>query len=213
MAGTSARGRFITFEGGEGAGKSTQIARLKLHLEAAGRAVLATREPGGTPGAEQIRRLLVTGDPGRWDAWTEALLIAAARRDHVERVIRPALAAGTWVLCDRFLDSTLAYQGIVAGIGADAVEALHGLVFGRLRPDLTLVLDLDPAVGLERAGRRADGEGRFEARGLAFHQKLREAFLAIARAEPERCRVIDAARDVSSVENDILRSVAETLDA
>lgn len=205
--------RFITFEGGEGVGKTTQIARLKQRLEAAGRTVLATREPGGTPGAEEVRRLLVTGEPGRWDAWSEALLIAAARRDHVERVIRPALAAGTWVLCDRFLDSTLAYQGIVAGIGTEAVEALHALAIGRLRPDLTLVLDLDPAVGLARAGQRAGDEGRFEARGLAFHEKLRAAFLAIAKAEPGRCKVIDASRDVSIVENEILRSVAETLDA
>jgi dTMP kinase len=206
-----ARGSFITFEGGEGAGKTPQIALLRERLEAAGRKVLATREPGGTPGAEEIRRLLVTGEPGRWDAWSEALLVSAARRDHVERVIRPALAAGTWVLCDRFLDSTLAYQGAVAGLGMDSVEALHTLVFGRLRPDLTLILDLDPALGLARAGKRADGEGRFEARGLAWHRKLRDAFLAIAKAEPWRCKVIDAARDGPSVAADIARSVAETL--
>jgi dTMP kinase len=199
MAGKCARGRFITFEGGEGAGKTTQIALLRERLERAGHRVLATREPGGTPGAEEIRRLLVTGAPGRWDPWSEALLIVAARRDHVERVIRPALAAGNWVLCDRFLDSTLAYQGRVGGIGADAVEALHALAIGRLRPDLTLVLDIDPTVGLVRAGKRAGGEGRFEARGLAFHQALREAFLAIAKAEPQRCKVVDAARDVEAV--------------
>lgn len=201
------RGRFITFEGGEGAGKTTQIALLRRHLEAGGRGVLATREPGGTPGAEEIRRLLVTGEPGRWDAWSEALLVTAARRDHVERVIRPALAAGTWVLCDRFLDSTLAYQGAVAGLGADAIEALHTLVFGRLRPDLTLLLDIDPAVGLARAGKRAEGEGRFEARGLEWHRKLREAFLAIAEAEPGRVRVIDAGGPVEGVADAISRAV------
>lgn len=208
-----ARGRFITFEGGEGAGKTTQIALLRERLAAAGGKVLATREPGGTPGAEEIRRLLVTGEPGRWDAWSEALLIAAARRDHVERVIRPALAAGTWVLCDRFLDSTLAYQGAVAGLGMDSVEALHTLVFGRLRPDLTLILDLDPAVGLARAGKRAGGEGRFEARGLAWHQKLRAAFLTIAEAEPWRCKVVDATRDVPNIAEEIARMVERFLHA
>jgi dTMP kinase len=205
------RGRFITFEGGEGAGKTTQIALLRRRLEAAGRTVLATREPGGTPGAEEIRRLLVTGEPGRWDAWTEALLVTAARRDHVERVIRPALAVGTWVLCDRFLDSTLAYQG--GELGTDAIEALHTLVFGRLRPDLTLVLDIDPAIGLERAGKRAGGEGRFEARGLEWHRKLREAFLAIARAEPGRCKVIEAAREQGAVTDAIARVVEMTFGA
>ena len=205
------RGRFITFEGGEGAGKTTQIALLRQRLEAAGRTVLATREPGGTPGAEEIRRLLVTGEPGRWDAWTEALLVTAARRDHVERVIRPALAAGTWVLCDRFLDSTLAYQG--GALGRDAIEALHSLVFGRLRPDLTLVLDIDPAVGLERAGKRAGGEGRFEARGLEWHRRLRETFLAIAKAEPGRCRIIDAAGDQHRVATQIDKVVERSLHA
>jgi len=208
-----APGRFITFEGGEGVGKTTQIALLCRRLEAGGRAVLATREPGGTPGAEEIRRLLVTGEAGRWDAWTEALLVAAARRDHVERVIRPALAAGTWVLCDRFLDSTLAYQGAVAGLGRDAIEALHGLVFGRLRPDLTLLLDLDPAVGLARAGKRAGGEARFEARGLEWHRKLRDAFLAIAKAEPGRVTVIDAAREQDAVAGEIARVVESTFGA
>jgi len=206
-----ARGRFITFEGGEGVGKTTQIALLRQRLEAAGRAVLATREPGGTAGAEEIRRLLVTGEPGRWDAWSEALLIAAARRDHVERVIRPALAAGTWVLCDRFLDSTLAYQGAV--LGTESIEALHALVFGRLRPELTLLLDLDPAVGLARAGQRPGGEARFEARGLEWHRKLRAAFLAIAEAEPRRVRVIDAAREQDLVAGEIARVVDESLDA
>ncbi|HKY95025.1 MAG TPA: dTMP kinase [Kiloniellales bacterium] len=204
------RGRFITFEGGEGAGKSTQIALLRQRLEAAGRTVLATREPGGTPGAEEVRRLLVTGEPGRWDAWSEALLISAARRDHIERVIRPALASGTWVLCDRFLDSTLAYQGAVAGLGLDAVEALHTLVFGRLRPDLTVLLDLDPAVGLARAGKRANGEGRFEARGLEWHQRLREAFLAIAKAEPGRVKVIDASREQSVVADEVAQVVEKS---
>lgn len=213
MSGERARGCFITFEGGEGAGKSTQIALLRERLEGTGREVLATREPGGTPGAEEIRRLLVTGEPERWDAWSEALLIAAARRDHVERVIRPALASGIWVLCDRFLDSTLAYQGAVAGLGTDAIEALHSLVLGRLRPDLTLILDIDPAIGLTRAGKRAEGEGRFEARGLEWHRRLREAFLAIAKAEPGRCKVIDASREQDAVGADIVQAVEDAFGA
>lgn len=203
------QGRFITFEGGEGAGKSTQLKRLRAFLEDRGIAVLATREPGGTPGAEEIRRLLVTGEPGRWDAWSEALLVTAARRDHVERVVRPALAAGTWVLCDRFLDSTLAYQGVAGGLGLAGIEALHGLAIGRLRPDLTLVLDLDPAIGLRRAADRRGAEGRFESHDLAFHERLRDAFRQIAAGEPARCRLLPADGGEDSLAGEIGRLVAE----
>lgn len=203
------QGRFITFEGGEGAGKSTQLRRLQGFLEARGLVVLATREPGGTPGAEEIRRLLVTGEGNRWDAWSEALLVTAARRDHVERVIRPALAGGTWVLCDRFLDSTLAYQGHAGGLGAGAVEALHALAIGRLRPDLTLLLDIAPEAGLARAAARRGDEARFEGRDLAFHRTLREAFQAIAAAEPARVRTIDAARPEDAVAAAVAQAVAE----
>jgi len=201
------RGRFITLEGGEGAGKSTQLARLRTLLESRGIAVTATREPGGTPGAEEIRRLLVTGEAGRWDPWSEALLVNAARHDHVARVIAPALAAGRWVLCDRFLDSTLAYQGQTLGQGA--VEALHALAIGRLRPDLTFVLDLLPEVGLARAAARRGGEGRFETRDLGFHQRLREGFRAIAAAEPERCCLIDASGGEDAVAEQIARVLLE----
>jgi len=203
------RGRFITLEGGEGAGKSTQAGRLVALLEARGRRVVSTREPGGTPGAEEIRALLVTGAPGRWDAWSEALLVHAARRDHVERLIEPALARGDWVVCDRFLDSTVAYQGFARGLGAGAIEALHGLVFGRLRPDLTLIFDLEPAEGLRRAAARRGGEGRFEAQDLAFHQRLRAGFQTIAEAEPARCRVIEAGRPPEAVAKAVEQAVLQ----
>ncbi len=187
------RGLFITFEGGEGTGKSTQVARLAQRLRGAGREVLVTREPGGSPGAEAIRGLLVAGEIDRWSPLTEALLVNAARRDHVERVIVPALAAGMVVVCDRFADSTRAYQGAAGGVPADVIAALEKTVLGPLRPDLTLVLDLPVAVGLARAASRVTGEGRFEAKGEVFHGHLKEAFLQIAAAEPGRCVVIDAA--------------------
>jgi dTMP kinase len=186
------RGLFITFEGGEGTGKSTQVALLAQRIKDAGHDVIVTREPGGSPGAEAIRALLVAGDIDRWSPLTEALLVNAARRDHVERIIGPALAAGAVVISDRFADSTRAYQGVAGGVDAEVIEALEAAVLGPLRPDLTLILDLPMAAGLARAAARADGEGRFEAKGEAFHGKLAEAFLRIAAAEPDRCTVIDA---------------------
>ncbi len=186
------RGRLITFEGGEGAGKSTQIGCLEAALGAAGLGVVATREPGGTPGAEAIRALLVDGAPDRWSPLTEALLLLAARQDHVIRVIEPALAAGRWVLCDRFIDSTRVYQGVAGALGLALIDQLHRTVFGELRPDLTLILDLPVPSGLARR-RAAAGANRFERMDPAYHERVREGFLAIARAEPERCRVIDAA--------------------
>ena len=185
-------GRLITFEGGEGCGKSTQIKWLASALELRGERFLVTREPGGSPGAEDIRRLLVEGEPGRWDAHTEALLVSAARRDHVERVIRPALAAGEWVLCDRFYDSTTAYQGAGHGVAAGILEELRRIALDELKPDLTFLLDLDIDIGLGRARGRGGKETRFERFDRAFHQRVRDGFLAIARAEPERVHLIDA---------------------
>jgi len=199
MCAAMARGYFITLEGGEGAGKSTQLALLAARIEAGGREVVRTREPGGSPGAEAIRALLVTGAVDRWSATTETLLVYAARRDHIERVIAPALARGAVILCDRYADSTRAYQGEAGGAPGALIEALEDEVLGEARPNLTLVFDLSPTVGLARAAARADGEGRFEANTLAFHERLRAAFLDIARAEPGRCAVIDAEGEIDEV--------------
>lgn len=203
------RGAFITLEGGEGAGKSTQAAMLRDRLSALGRSVLSTREPGGSEGAEAIRRLLVEGDPERWDGVTEALLMIAARRDHVERTIRPALDAGTWVICDRFIDSTMAYQGLAEGIGADRVDRMHALALGDIRPDVTLVFDLDPKIGIARTKERsgAVAEDRFERKGAAFHERLRQAYRTIAAENPDRCRLVDASGSRESVENGIWDSL------
>ena len=202
-----ARGIFITFEGGEGAGKSTQLARLAERLEAAGRSVVRTREPGGSPGAEAIRALLVNGEADRWSPTTETLLMYAARRDHIERVIAPALARGAVVLCDRFADSTRAYQGAGGGAPASLIAALEADVLDDLHPDLTLILDLPTVTGLARAVGRGGAEARFESKGLAFHERLRAGFLAIADAEPERCLVIDADRTESAVAASIWAAV------
>ena len=208
------RGRFITFEGGGGAGKSTQIARLAAWTgAAAGLPVEVTREPGGTPGAEAIRELLVTGAADRWRPLTETLLHLAARHDHVVRVVEPALAAGRWVLCDRFSDSTRVYQGLAGGVGVERVDALHALILGELRPDLTLILDVPAEVGLAR--RAGDGGGgsapaqanRYERMGQGFHDRVRHGFLEIARREPERCVVIDAGREPDEVARAIRREV------
>jgi dTMP kinase len=195
-----ATGRFITFEGGEGAGKSTQLKRLVARLEAGGLDVVATREPGGSPGAESIRELVLKGSADRWSPVTETLLMYAARRDHVERVIRPALARGAWVVCDRFADSTRAYQGAAGGVDPALIAAMETHVLEETRPDMTLIFDMPVEVGLERAHARAGSEMRFESKGLAFHQRLREGFLAIARAEPDRCAIIDAAGTLDEVE-------------
>lgn len=193
------RGRFITFEGGEGAGKSTQIRAVADWLRQAGHEVLSTREPGGSPGAEDIRALFVRGEAGRWDGITETLLVYAARRDHIVKTIEPALAAGTWVLCDRFADSTLAYQGYGHGVDRAVIRSIHQLAVGDLTPDLTLILDIDPAVGLARSRGTVVGEDRFEKLGTGFHERLRQGFLEIAAAEPERCAVIDANDDVVAI--------------
>lgn len=206
-------GVFITFEGGEGSGKSTQIRRLAARLEAGGRGVLVTREPGGTPEAEAVRALLVSGDVQRWTAKSEALLNYAAREQHLEQVIRPALAADRIVLCDRFMDSTRAYQGTAGGCEASFIDALEKAVVGATRPDLTLIFDLDPMVGLARARARGDevSEDRYERKGLAFHKRLREGFLEILRREPKRCRLIDASQDVDAVADDVWSIVGGAL--
>ncbi len=213
-----ARGAFVTFEGGEGAGKSTQIARLAATLRVrSGRAVCVTREPGGSPRAEEIRAALLSGVAKPHGPFAEALLFSAARIDHLDRLIRPALQRGETVLCDRFIDSTRAYQGAAGGLDPGLVGALERVVVGPTRPDLTLILDLPPETGLARAVARGAGQGagqaadRFEAESLDFHTRLRDAFLAIARAEPERCAVIDAARDPDSVEAAIRAAVAARL--
>jgi dTMP kinase len=212
QAGRFPGGRFITLEGGEGAGKSTQVRRLAAALAARGIEVVQTREPGGTPGAEDIRTLLVTGDPARWDAMTETLLHYAARRAHVEKTVKPALARGAWVISDRFADSTMAYQGYAGSVGREAVAALHKLVLGDFAPDLTLVLDLPVAVGLERARTRMQGatqaEDRYERMGLAFHESLRSAFHDIAAREPDRCRLIDAGGNPDQVAAALWQAVA-----
>lgn len=205
------RGKFITLEGGEGAGKSSQIAPLADFLRSEGKSTLTTREPGGSPGAEEIRRLVVTGEPGRWGPVTEALLHTAARRDHLERTVWPALERGQWVICDRFLDSTVAYQGWGHGLGAEAMWALQRAAFGDFRPDLTLILDVPVEIGLERADRRRGVETRYESMERAFHERLRQGFLAQAREEPVRCAVIDATTTVETARDAIRDIVRERL--
>jgi dTMP kinase len=200
--------RFITLEGGEGAGKSTQARLLAERLRQQGFEVALTREPGGTPGAEAIRALLVEGETKRWDAASEALLHFAARRDHLYRVVWPALDAGHWVVSDRFADSTMAYQGYAMKLGRGAVEQLYAVAVGDFRPGLTLVLDLDAEQGLARARNRAGSGDRYERLGLGFHQLLRQAFLDIAGREPERCRVIDASAEVGAVAAALWSAVA-----
>ena len=194
------RGPFITFEGGEGSGKSTQVRRLVQRLRDLGRDVVQTREPGGSPGAEDIRNLVLNGEAERWSPRTETLMMFAARSDHLERTIRPALEAGSWVVCDRFADSSRAYQGAGGGVPLDFIEQLDAAIVGADQPGLTLVFDLPVELGLERAFGRGLFEVRFESKGLAFHQRLRDGFLAVARAHPERCVVIDATGDEDAVE-------------
>lgn len=202
------RGRFITFEGGDGAGKTTQARRLAQVLAARGRAVLLTREPGGAPGAEAIRALLVDGEAARWAPLAEAMLVFAARAEHVARTIRPALAAGMDVICDRYLDSTMAYQGSGQGVGKPTVQALRELV--GLDPDLTLILDLDEAAGLARAA-AADGEGRYERMGASFHARVRAAYRRIAADEPERCVLVDASGTADAVHARVMEALAARL--
>jgi dTMP kinase len=214
-------GRFITFEGGEGAGKSTQARLLAAYLAGLGIRTRETREPGGSPFAERVRALILDPATPAHEPLAEALLFYAARADHVATVVRPALAAGTWVICDRYSDSTRVYQGLVGGLAADTLDQLEAIVVGRTTPDLTVLLDLDPAKGLARATARrqaaaggvAAGSDAYEARDLAFHVRLRDGFLALARREPERIVVLDGAREPDAIAGDIRRVVAERLGA
>ncbi len=205
------RGLFITLEGGEGCGKSTQVKRLGALLESEGYDVVLTREPGGSPGAEAIRALLVTGDPDRWDAMTEALLFFAARRDHVERTIRPAIVAGKVVISDRFADSNMAYQGYGHDLARDTIEHLYALTLGEFKPDLTLILDLPVEEGLKRATARGGNEQRFEDMDVAFHHRLRDGFLDIAKRDPQRCRLIDASGTETEVSGIVSACVLSAL--
>lgn len=200
-------GRFITFEGGEGTGKSTQAQRLAAALESKGISCLVTREPGGSPGAEDIRNLLVKGEPGRWDPLPETLLLYAARADHVTRTIKPALAEGRWVISDRFSDSSYAYQGAGRGLDRETVRRIEAIAINDFKPDFTLILDLPPEVGLERTARRASADTRFEQFDLKFHTRLRKAFHEIARRSGDRCVIIDASGSKEDVGKAILDAV------
>lgn len=195
--------RFLSFEGIDGCGKSTQAKLLASHFEAALKDVVRTREPGGSIGAESIRRLLLTGDPNKWSAETELLLFTAARRDHLEKVIEPELAAGKIVICDRFADSTRVYQGATRGDLRSKVDQLHATMIGR-EPDLTLIIDVDPRVALARGLARNSGEDRFEDFGLEFQEKLRSGFVKLAQEYPRRCRLIDGNRAVEAVFRDVM---------
>ncbi len=204
------RGLFLTFEGIDGSGKSTQARMLAESLRNAGHQVVLTREPGGSPGAEEIRRLVLEGDPDRWSAETELLLFTAARRDHLERTIEPALAAGKVVICDRFADSTRMYQGLSRGNLRAVVDQLHDLMIGR-EPDMTLLIDMDPDTGLSRAKGRQGAEERFEDFGPALQKQMRAGFLALADEFSDRFRVIDGNRDMDTVAQDVRDIVEEAL--
>mgnify|MGYP001029220639 CR=1 FL=1 len=211
-----ARGFFITFEGGEGAGKSTQIRRLADTLRAQGRDVLVSREPGGSPGAEAVRHVLLSGAAEPFGPQLEAVLFAAARSDHVEQVIRPAIEAGRIVLCDRFMDSSRVYQGVTGNLDIDFMRALERVTVNGMVPDLTIILDLDPAEGLRRASaRREHGEAadRYEKEKLEIQRQRREAFLSIAEAEPDRCVVVDAGQPEAATAEVIRKAVLAALGA
>ena len=208
----TSQGFFISFEGIDGSGKSTQTKILKESLEALGYDVILTREPGGSPGAEEIRALVLQGDPDRWSAQTEILLFTAARRDHLERTIQPALDAGKVVICDRFADSTRMYQGLSRGDLRDAVDQLHALMIG-IEPDLTVLIDMDPAEGLSRALSRNTVEERFEDFGESLQVAMRKGFLALAEEFDDRFVVIDGARQIDQVAADVLAQTRARLDA
>ena len=201
-------GSFITLEGGEGGGKSTQAKKLAAFLTARGHDVVLTREPGGAPGAEAIRKLLVEGASNRWDGLTEALLHTAARRDHLVNTVWPAIEAGKTVICDRFFDSTIAYQGYGHGLDLSAIRALQKIALGDFKPALTLILDLPTSVGLSRANASGGLETRYESMAQAFHERLRQGFLEIAKTDPVRCKVINADSDVETVHAAITQVVS-----
>lgn len=203
--------KFITFEGGEGAGKSTQVKLLSESFISANLKVSTTREPGGTDGAESIRNLLVTGSAAKWDATTELLLHLAARSDHINKLLKPSLASGRHVICDRFTDSTVAYQAYGHGLGANFVENVCNLVLGNFQPDITFFLDIDVESGIDRAGKRAGLENRYEKMSGEFHKRVREGFLEIASKNPQRCVVINAKNDIASIHKKVLSEINEKL--
>ena len=204
-------GFFITLEGGEGSGKSTQLMLLSRSFEAAGLPLIITREPGGTPGAEALRSLLLLADGHEWDARAETLMFYAARLEHVNKRIVPALAADQHVICDRFHDSTFVYQGVGKGIDPEFIARLHRLTLGDFTPNLTLLLDIDPATGIARTQQRQHNETRFEQMDISFHSKVREGFLARAKAAPERMQVIDASQPASDVHLAIVQVIGKRL--
>lgn len=210
-----ARGFFITFEGGEGAGKSTQIERLAARLRDKRYDIVVTREPGGSPGAEAVRHVLLSGAAEPFGPKMEALLFAAARSDHVEQVIRPAVERGAIVLCDRFIDSSRVYQGVTGNLDPDFMATVERVAINGMMPDMTLILDLDPEEGLRRATARRgqDVADRFEKETVDVHRRRRDAYLAIAASEPERCRVIDAAQPPETVEHAVTEAVFAALEA
>lgn len=209
------RGRFITFEGGEGTGKSTQLRLLAGYLENRGLKTVATKEPGGTPAGQELRRLLVTGDKDKFDAAAEALLYFADRHIHLTQKVWSAMEQGAWVLSDRFADSTVAYQyyGYDKRVAKEDLDCLYKIAVGDFKPDLTIILDIDPQIGLARSFKKADAmaikELRFEGRELAFHQRMRNGFLEIAAAEPERCTVLNADQSIESLHGDIVKLITE----
>lgn len=204
---------FITLEGGEGAGKSTQIRLLKEWLQSLGKDIIATREPGGTPGAEEIRNLIVQQRDNQWDAETDTLLFMAARRDHLSHVIWPALKAGKWVLCDRFADSTFAYQCFGRGLEIEKAQQMYQLIAGDFKPDLTFILDIDPRKGMERvmagSSDRNTAETRFENFDISFHEKLRDGFHALARAEPNRFVIVNADTDKEILQENLRAEITK----
>lgn len=206
-------GRFITFEGGEGSGKSTQAGILANRLARAGRPVFATREPGGSPGAEEIREALLSGQIAQFGAFAEAVMFSVARADHIDHVIRDALQQGKWVVCDRFIDSTRAYQGATAGVPRGLINSLERLTVGALSPDITFILDIPAEEGLARAQERAEGAepDRFEGQEIMLHERVRRAFLDIAEEEPARCIVVDASQPEAMVAEDVWEAVLQRL--
>ena len=202
------RGLFITFEGGEGCGKTTQIQKLAKRIKSiSSTPFVVTREPGGAPSAELIRGLLVNGDAEKWRPATEGLLMSAARHEHVEQIIRPALAQNKLVMSDRFVDSTIVYQGIVGGVARNDIDAMNHIACGDIYPDVTIILDIDSQIGLARAKSRGAGEDRFEAKGQPYHEKVRTGFLDIAADDPSRCVVINANRTPDDIAEDIWQVV------
>lgn len=209
------KGRFVTFEGGEGTGKSTQLRLLADYLRTKGINAVATKEPGGTPTGQELRRILVTGDKDKFDATAEALLYFADRHIHMTQKVWPEMEQGAWVLSDRFADSTVAYQyyGYDKRVSKENLDCLYNIAVGDFKPDLTVILDIDPEIGLARSFKKADGmnvkELRFEGRELAFHQRLRRGFLEIAEQEPQRCIVLDADKSIEALHEEIVKVITE----